>query len=231
MSTPSDRLRAKIGLVLPAFGATTQRLWSRSDLATVYPDYLVLMHQMVRATVPLMDAAIGAVGRDHADDAVAVGLARYLRRHRGEEEGHDRWVAEDLASIVDDAAVRLAPAPGPDVASCVGSQYYWIQHHHPVALLGHIAVLEGHPPHQELASTLEHRSGLPATAFRTLRMHALIDRGHAREVFATIDSLGLRPEHEHLLGMSAFHTLSTVTSAFERLLDHPPRLSGVGATR
>ena len=29
--------------------------------------------------------------------------------------------------------------PSPAVAALVGSQYYWLLHHHPVALLGFVA--------------------------------------------------------------------------------------------
>lgn len=222
MTGAAGRVRAKTALLMPAFGAVTSRLWQRDDLAALYPDYLVTMHQMVRATVPLMDAAIAAADRDHSGDPVAAGLARYLRRHRKEEAGHDRWVAEDLAAVVDDGPARLGAVPGPHVASCVGAQYYWIEHHHPVALLGHIAVLEGHPPHPDLAAVLQARTGLPPAAFRTLRMHALIDRGHAQEVFATIDALPMRPEHERVVGLSALHTLASIVPLFAELAERSP---------
>ena len=36
--------------------------------------------------------------------------------------------------------------PPPSVAGLVGSQYYWILHHHPVAFLGYVALMEGYPP-------------------------------------------------------------------------------------
>jgi hypothetical protein len=39
-------------------------------------------------------------------------------------------------------AQTLSIRPSANVAALVGAQYYWILHHHPVALLGYMATLE-----------------------------------------------------------------------------------------
>ena len=44
------------------------------------------------------------------------------------------------------SAREIARPPAPAVAALVGAQYYWVLHHHPVALLGYIGLLEGYPP-------------------------------------------------------------------------------------
>ena len=66
----------------------------------------------------------------------------------------------------------LARPPSPTVAALVGSQYYWIFHFHPVALLGYIAVLEGYPPSMAMIDQLEAGTGYPREAFRTMIAHA-----------------------------------------------------------
>ena len=57
---------------------------------------------------------------------------------------------------------RVARMPSPTVAALVGSQYYWIFHYHPVALLGFVALfVEGHPPTPQLIEVLNERTGFP----------------------------------------------------------------------
>ncbi|MFJ4368341.1 iron-containing redox enzyme family protein [Streptomyces chartreusis] len=218
---PSERLRNKVGLVLPNFHSLTQQLWGSSDLRARYVAYLVLMHQMVRATVPLMQKAIEHCDMRAKSDPVAAGLALYLRVHIREERGHDEWVRSDLKLITPDADKLLASMPSPAVANIVGSQYYWMIHHHPISLLGHIAVLEGYPPSTRLADVLAKRSGLPIEAFRTLRRHAVLDQRHRDEVFATIDALPLTEKDEGILGVSALHTVAMLIPAFSGLCSAP----------
>ena len=49
--------------------------------------------------------------------------------------------------------------PSPTVAALVGAQYYWIEHVHPVGLLGYVLLLEGWPPTPETVEELRRRTG------------------------------------------------------------------------
>jgi hypothetical protein len=217
----SDRLRSKIAIVWPAFGATAWQIWDSPNVSALYAEYLCTMHCIVRSSVPLMQAAISR-SLELEDDPVAVGIAAYLSDHVGEEAGHDEWILEDLEATGRDRAEPMRRIPPPCVASVVGSQYYWIRHHHPVALLGHIAVMEGYPPSVELAEHLQERTGYGPDAFRSLARHAMLDIHHRDEFLAMLDELPLAQEHEALLGVSALHTIRGLIEVFEQILEHEP---------
>ncbi|MFE4604220.1 iron-containing redox enzyme family protein [Kitasatospora indigofera] len=218
----SELVRAKIGLLMPGFSALTSRLWTSPSVAELYPRYLRLLHTAIRATVPLMDLALERSEALAPTDPVAAGLVGYLTKHRREERGHDDWVREDLAAIGRDPDTLLSAMPGTAVANLVGAQYYWIRHHHPVCLLGHIAVLEGYPPSPQLTGYLRERTGYPAEGFRTLHRHATLDVRHRDELLRFLDELPLQPEHHTAIGVSALHTLQATTVLFEELLATAP---------
>jgi hypothetical protein len=215
----SDRLRGKIAIALPAFGATAWRIWDSPDVAALYAEYLCTMHCIVRSSVPLMQTAISR-SLELEDDPVAVGIAAYLSDHVGEEAGHDEWILQDLEAMGRDREEPLRRIPPPSVASVVGSQYYWIRHHHPVALMGHIAVMEGYPPSVTLAEELQERTGYGPDAFRSLARHAMLDIHHRDEFLDMLDQLKLTEEHEALLGLSALHTICGLIDVFEEILEH-----------
>ena len=109
--------------------------------------------------------------------------------------------------------------PSPTVAALVGSQYYWIFHYHPVAFLGFVALMEGHPPAPELIEVLIERTGFPPEAFRTYIEHGDLDPGHRDHLDRTVDSLPLTAEHESALGVSAIASAGLAARALEELLD------------
>src|SRR5262249_18795704 len=156
-----------------------------------------------------------------AKDPVADGVAAYLRKHIHEEHGHDDWVRQDLELICPDADELLAAMPSPAVAAAVGAQYYWLAHHHPLCLLGHIAVLEGYPAPPELPKRLARRTGHPDKAFRTMHVHAVLDQRHRDELFEAIDGLPLSAKHHSMLGVSAMHTIGSLADVFEELAARP----------
>ncbi len=219
--TPSRRLQAKLDLVMPAVLARTRRLWDHPAVRDVYVEWLRDVHGMVRATVPLLLTAVDECLR--RTDDVTPRLSAYLARHLREEHGHDGWVAEDYAACGGDVADLETMLPGCPVASLVGSQYYWIRHAHPVALLGHIAVLEGYPPSPDLATRLAGRTGLPEAAFGALARHATLDVRHRDELLRTLDALPLRPRDEALIGMSALHTAGLLPAVIDGVLDRAQR--------
>jgi len=202
----SEALRLKISLAESQLGQASDALVQHPEVARLFPEMLFRTHCVARASAPLMQAALDEV-RGRASDPVCAGMSEYLIRHILEEREHAAWIAEDLACLgvsIDELSRRI---PSAHVASAVGAQYYWIKHFHPVALLGYIAVLEGAAPRLSWVEDLMARTKLPAPAFRTLKVHALVDVEHARDLDLLLDRLPLHQVHHDLLRESAFLTI------------------------
>jgi hypothetical protein len=225
VQTPSAYLRRKIGLVSGPFAEAGHGVFTHPRLGELWPEYMVTQHTIIRSTVPVMRA-----GRDEARarasaDPVAAGVAEYLDVHILEETNHDEWLLDDLEVLGVPRSTALARVPSATVAALVGSQYYWLFHYHPVALLGYFAFMEGFPPKRELISDLIERTGYPDAAFRTFELHGELDPGHQEELDRTIDELPLTPEHEKALGMSAMNTALLVTRSLQEVAEALPRTS------
>ena len=202
-------------LVVP-FARAYTALVEHPRLGELWPEYLILQHQIIRATVPLTETALA---RSHElDDPLAAPLARYLEEHVDEELGHDETLLGDLEILGVDRATVLERIPSPAVAGLVGSQYYWILHYHPVAFLGYVALMEGYPPTPELIEELVERTGHPSAAFRTYIEHGELDPGHRDRLDRTIDTLPLDESHEVAMGISAIATAALAASSLEELL-------------
>jgi Iron-containing redox enzyme len=213
-------LRTKIALLLPSLQAAADRVWDTPPARERYIGYLSVMHAVIRASVPLMRVAARRCATA-GGDPVALPLREYLRGHIAEERGHDDWIAADLAASGEDPGRCIARIPPAEVAALVGAQYYWIEHYHPVTLLGYIAVLEGNPPKPELVHHLMDITGLPAPAFRTLRAHAELDPGHAAAVFTLLDELALTADQRQAIDRSALHCLLQATRIMADLAAGP----------
>ncbi|MFJ9560552.1 iron-containing redox enzyme family protein [Streptomyces fuscichromogenes] len=223
-SGAARRLRAKLALADPVLRASLAELWrpfGLADGAGVVPGaarrylrYLGVMHEMVRASVPLMERALSRCELHAPDDALGEPLARYLAVHIDEERHHDDWLLEDLAAA---GGPLEPPVPSADVAALVGAQYYWIEHRHPVCLLGYMTVLEGHAPAPWLADRLAERTGLPYDAFRTVRHHAVLDTGHSEELDRLVDRLPLDAAQEAAVAVSALYTVTGVAGVLTRI--------------
>ena len=215
-TTPSSRLRRKIDLVIGPFADAWGRLLAHRHLPQLWPAYLLTDHAIIRATVPLTLAAANRAAA--STDPVCAPLVQYLAEHVEEEEGHDETLLEDLEALGLKREAVLRPMPSPTVAQLVGAQYYWIEHHHPIAFLGFVAVMEGFPPTPELLATLRARTGLPRAAFRTYEEHGTLDPGHRDHLDETLDSLGLTPEHEEIIGLSALSTVALLPQTIDEIL-------------
>jgi Iron-containing redox enzyme len=215
----SDRLRRKVGLGIPALVSAGNRLIAHSRVRELYPEYLFMSHCVIRASVPLMKAGRTQAAANAESDPVSAGLAPYLEQHIPEEQDHDEWLLDDLEMLGRPRSEVLARPPSPTVAALVGAQYYWIFHYHPVALLGHIACLEGHPPSPELIDELKAATGHGPDAFRTMVAHADLDPGHRDELYEVVDSLPLTREQSAVMGLSAIHTVHMYARAIEEILD------------
>jgi len=219
----SQRLREKIALVsVKPFDGVT--IWDDPRLSSFYPDLLFVGHCIIRASVPLMQAALRTARASDSDDPVVTALVSYFSHHIPEEMDHDDWLLQDLAELGVTRKKVLARMPPASVAQLVGSQYYWILHQDPVALLGYIAVLEGSPLSQPELERAISTSGLPQMAFRTLMKHAKLDPHHRDDLDLVLDSLPLTEAQASLVGSSAILTTALLDDAFAEVL--PPDLCG-----
>jgi hypothetical protein len=214
--TPSVRFRRKLELVIGPYSEACTRLVDSPRLPELWPEYLVVQHQIIRATVPLTRVAL-----DRARELDEPGLADYLELHVDEELGHDETLLDDLALLGRPRETVLERMPSPAVANLVGAQYYWILHHHPVAFLGYVGVMEGYPPTVELVELLVERTGFPREAFRTFSEHGELDPGHRDHLDRTLDALPLTEEHEQVIGLSAITTVTLATIAVEEVMAQP----------
>lgn len=215
----SERIRAKLSLVEPTLSAASLNVLRQPSPQSRYPEYMLTMHGISRAAVPLMEAAVRTAPVLEPDDSIVLPLVDYLQRHIPEERGHADWILEDLEVIGFDRSVILNRVPPAGVATLVGAQYYWIEHVHPIALIGYLAVMETNQPSLDAVDELARTTGFPPEAFRSMRLHARIDVEHRQTLYRAMDSLPIRPWHERLVGMSALHTVELLTQVLIELVN------------
>jgi Iron-containing redox enzyme len=233
--TASERLEQKLRLILPAIGLPGHRLLEHPRARELYPRYLTVGYHLSHGMMHLLGAALAQARALAPADPVAFGLLAYLERHLAEESHGEQpggAVLDDLAALGLDPAAVVDEPPSPTIASLVGSQYYWILHHHPVAILGFLQ-LEAYHPHRPTIELLIERTGFPREGFAQLLLHAELDVAHARELRRVLDFLPLQPRHEQLVGISALQALGLLTTALLDIVGDPApqggRLSQIGA--
>jgi hypothetical protein len=214
----SRRLRQQIERVLPVVSTPINELVMHPQFRELYPEFLITVHQMVRATVPLMRTALKRCRELEDADPVAAAMATYFEQHIKEELHHDEWLLEDLEFLEVPRAEVLRRMPSSAVASMIGGHYYWIHHHHPVAKLGQIAVQEGYPPAVETIDLMVERTGYARPAFRTLEKHCHLDTHHRDDFDAALDRMPLTEEHHAILEVSAMHTARMAAKAYREVL-------------
>lgn len=202
--TPNSHiLKARMNIgSLPLF-LMLEQFWNHKQVGQLVTPFLVFMHQVVRASVPLMETACLRAAETARSCELSRLLRDYLEIHIEEEQHHDAWILEDLGAAGLDEQNVLSRTPPPSVASMVGAQYYWILHHHPVAHLGYIRLLEGNPPSMAHIERLKLASGLPDAVFRTYRLHGELDPDHLQEFDDMLDTLTLSDSHARLIATSA----------------------------
>jgi Iron-containing redox enzyme len=218
LGTTSARVRRKLAAEVAPLSAACTALVEHPRLRELWPEYLVLQHQIIRATVPLTEAALERSRALPETDALGAPLSAYLAEHVDEELHHDEQLLDDLELLGfprDDVLARMPPA---SVATLVGAQYYWIHHHHPVAFLGYVALMEGYPPTGDLIETLAARTGYPRESFRTFSEHAELDPGHRDHLDETLDALPLTQRDEAAIVASATVTAELTARAISEIL-------------
>lgn len=202
----SQRLRHKVQLVLPELMAAAHAFRAHPHIRDLYPRYLFTTYSVMRATVPVMQAALERARSLAAADPVAAAMVPYLTKHIPEEM-HAFWPLEDLEVLGFERSDVITRQPSPAVAAMVGAQYYWIFHAHPVAIFGYMEIMEGYPPTEEHVEELIEQTGYPRAAFRTMSNHSLLDVGHRDELRETLDRLPLTRAQSSLIGVSALQSV------------------------
>jgi pyrroloquinoline quinone (PQQ) biosynthesis protein C len=208
-----------LALTSDRYARLTRRLWNHRRLAELFPRYLIRLHGVVRAGVPLMEAAVEQARRLDSSDPVASHLIDYFSEHIPEEKDHDEWLLNDIVDLGFSRASILAEVPSPLIASVVGAQYYWIRHQHPAALMGYMFLLEGNPPTVEHVERIKAATGLPECGFRCLMHHAVADVGHREDLFRTLDAMPLTVEQRGLVGLNATWSQHLLAESLAAMLD------------
>ncbi|NIO39544.1 MAG: hypothetical protein GTO41_04730 [Burkholderiales bacterium] len=220
----SEIVRGKIRLFDQQLGLAAYNFWHHPAFPEVYREYIFQSHSIIRASVPLMEAAEQVCGLPpHADDPALQGFAEYLRKHIPEETGHSDWILDDGEAMGLDRNEILARIPGEAATHVVGDQYYWIYHYNPIALIGHIATLEGNPPTIELVEQVAKQHDLSLDCFSNFIYHARIDPQHGRDLNEVLDSLPLTEDHLALIGLSAFRTIGLMTNIMNEIVQSADR--------
>jgi Iron-containing redox enzyme len=215
----SKRLRTIIRLAEPCLLEVSDRFWTNARLPQIFPEFLFMMHSIIRSSVSLLNAAADAAQSRADSDRVSRKIADYYRTHAIEETHHDDWLLDDLVAVGGDRSKVLARMPAQEVTALVGAQYYWALHVHPVSLFGYLAVLEGNPSSLKELSKIRATHKLPSEGFRTMVKHARLDPHHRDEMFAQLDELPLNESQAELVALSAVQTVEYLTEAIEEILD------------
>jgi len=219
--TQSEQVALRISLVESRLHRSSHTFLTHPSLRQLFPEYLFRLYCAVRAIVPLMTAARARAAAMAGSCPVAAMLVPYLTQHIAEETGHDEWLLEDLQFLGMSRSDVLSRPPARTVAALVGSQYYWVLHAHPVALLGYATVVEGSPVEVEALEYLM-KAGIPREALRTLYLHAELDIDHGAEAGRFLDSLPLTIEQLRLIGLSAMHSVEQLSTVIDELVQFPP---------
>lgn len=159
----------------------------------VVPEWMLMLHQIIRGSTPMLAFARDQLDRyDPADPFIGT-LRAFYETKIIEEDGHDTMLLKDLELIGTPREHVEQQLPPASISAMVGSQYYLTAFYHPAALLGYLGLLEGYPAPPEHVDELIRRSGVPAEAWSTYRMHAEVDPWHRQELEEILDQV---PERE-----------------------------------
>ncbi|HTB17004.1 MAG TPA: iron-containing redox enzyme family protein [Bryobacteraceae bacterium] len=216
----SEIVRAKIRLFGRRLGHTAHSFWTHPQFPRIYREYIYQSHSIIRASVPLMQAAEQACRLPaHAGDPALEGFGRYLRHHIPEETGHHEWIVNDGVALGLDRQAILRRLPKERPTELVGVQYYWIHHYSPIALAGFIATMEGNPPPAEFFEEIAARNKLSLKCFSSFLYHAKIDPQHQRDLDEVLDALPLTPAQLELIGISSLRTIRMMTGIMEDIIE------------
>lgn len=199
--------------------AATNQLFQHENFNNLYPSYLLSLHWMVRASIPLMKEAIVYAQEQQSLRIEYAEFIAYLNKHCIEEADHDEWLLEDLRYLGISREDVEKTIPSITVANLVGSQYYWIKHFDPISLIGYIAGIEGNSLSEPFLLKIKKSSDIPLQAFRTIDQHSKIDKQHANDLYRLVDCLNLDSQQFALIRRSALATISQSSKLLDDIVN------------
>ena len=185
------------------------------------PEWLGMLFHVVRATTPVINRAVLRAEEHGVIDPFGHTLRDFYKLKLKEETGHDVMFCKDLALVGISELDLEREMPPAGVVALVGSQYYLMDFCHPGAYLGYLALLEGYPMAAEQLERLIERSGIPAKAWSTYRMHAQVDVHHRRELEEVLDNV--REDDTHLRNLviaNGLRSAEYLCQSLEGILDN-----------
>jgi len=152
-----------------------------------------------------------AASEELLEDAASRGptsLVEYYRSHLEEERGELACLTQDLRSVG-----VVSWMPNPIAMALIGTQYYLLKHVKTVSLLGYMAVQEADTIPIGVVKQLEQAHG--KDLFRFVRMHAIKDLEHRKELIEVIDSVP-EPDQRFIVA-SAHSTLQYLAKAMAEI--------------
>jgi len=141
-----------------------------------------------------------ALAQARATELGQIELAKYFETKVKEEQGHDRWAEDDIASIGGGHAIDARSQLVPSMKALVDYIYETIATY-PASYLAYILfaeyfiVLLG----PDWLSALQHESGIPPSSMTFVAKHVELDMHHAAEGAEVIDAIVRDPSAPKLL--------------------------------
>jgi pyrroloquinoline quinone (PQQ) biosynthesis protein C len=160
-----------------------------------YVEFLTEAYHHVRHTVPLL-MACGARLPDRLGWLQAA-IVEYI----DEEQGHERWILNDIAACGADPATRAASGPRLATELMVAYAYDTIARRNPIGFFGMVLVLEGTSVAiaTSAAEIIQRKLGLPRSAFSYLRSHGSVDQKHIGDYERIVNQLPVEEDRDAVL--------------------------------
>lgn len=196
----ASQIEATLEIFRPYLSAAASHLSRISD-TSLLAEYNVRLHQVVRASIPIMADAESMIRRTAPNHIECV--ASYLKNHCIEEHGHDLWIEHDLVEIKSDKSLDLLPSIS--AARLVGEAYYIIRHHSPLAILGYIAAIECNPPGKAFVDRLARISD--GRGVGAIAEHSVVDVQHSQELIDLFNIIAVSEKEEETILYCARRTM------------------------
>jgi pyrroloquinoline quinone (PQQ) biosynthesis protein C len=162
-----------------------QRTLTGDITRDVYLSFLTQAYHHVRHTVPLL-MAVGS----RLPDRLAW-LQPQLVHYIEEEQGHEQWILNDIASAGGDRDAVMRSTPDVATESMVAYAYDMVMRRNPIGFFGMVHVLEGTSVALALraADQIQASLQLPIRAFTYLRSHGQLDQEHTQDLANILNRL------------------------------------------
>jgi hypothetical protein len=164
-------------------------LFTKAVEGTLTPGHVASYLENVRYLIQHNCQSI-AIAQNRARDMGDLELADHYAHRLAEEEGHDAWAEEDLATL----APRLSTPPSGNILASMVELVTYVQSRAralPTALLAYLlfgeylTVIIG----PDWLRVLEERCGVGSGGMTVIAKHAELDRGHVEHALEEIDDL------------------------------------------